>query len=115
MGQGYHIVVFAARPVGGSPLPQPGEVIAMDYFGAGSLPPLLWGQRQRIEDALAGVTGVVRMQEIAPDLPQLTRAEIYALRDRSGLPPADFHARFVEQFGPENQQIEVPGVTSPEP
>ena len=115
MGQGYHIAVFAARPVGGAPLPQPGEVIAMDYFPAGSLPPLLWGQRQRIEDALAGVTGVVRMQEIAPDLPQLTRAEIYALRDRSGLPRADFYAQVMEQFGPESQQIEVPGVTCLEP
>ncbi|HZG69425.1 MAG TPA: NUDIX domain-containing protein, partial [Herpetosiphonaceae bacterium] len=115
MGQGYHIVVFAAWPVGGSPLPQPGEVIAMDYFGAGALPPLLWGQRQRIEDALAGVTGVVRMQEIPHDLAQHTREEVYAMRDHFGLPRAEFYAQVMEQFGPETQQIEVPGVTRLEP
>ena len=115
MGQGYHIVVFVARPVGGSPLPQPGEVIAMDYFPAGALPPLLWGQRQRIEDAFASVTGVARMQEIPHDLAQLTREDVFGMRDRSGLPRAKFYAQVMEQFGPENQQIEVPGVTRLEP
>ena len=115
MGQGYHIAVFAARPVGGSPLPQPGEVIAIDYFRAGSLPSLLWGQRQRIEDALAGMTGVVRMQDIPRGLAQLTREDMFGMRDRSGLPRAEFYAQVMEQFGPENQQIEVPGATRLEP
>jgi ADP-ribose pyrophosphatase YjhB (NUDIX family) len=114
MGRGYHIAVFAATRAGGVVQPQPGEVIAVQYFDPGDLPLLLWGQRQRIEDAVAGLVGVVRVQEIDPRLPQMTRDEIYAMRDQSGLPPVEFYTQHVEQYGPEDQRIEVPGMPRPE-
>lgn len=114
MGKGQHIAVFTATPVGGVLQPQPGEVIAIDYFDVDDMPLLLWGQRQRIEDAIAGLTGVVRVQQIAPELPQLTRREIYDMLERSGLSPIDFYTQHIRQYGPEDQRIEVPGVRGTE-
>ena len=114
MGRGYHVAVFSAVVVGGKLLPQPGEVVDIQYFDADALPFLLWGQRQRIEDAIAGVTGIVRAQEIGPEVPQLSRDEIYAMRDRSGLSPVEFYRQHIERLGPEDQRIEVPGIAGPE-
>jgi ADP-ribose pyrophosphatase YjhB (NUDIX family) len=57
---GAHVVVFAARPLGGSVQPQAGEVVAARYFDPDALPePLLGWHRQRIRDALNGVGGSV--------------------------------------------------------
>ena len=112
MGRGYHVVLFAARPVRGALLPQPGEVIDVRYFDPEQLPDmLLWGQRQRIVDALGGIGGsVVRAQEVAlPFGETMTRQAIYEMRDRSGLSRAQFYRQSVEQLGPEDQQIEVGG------
>lgn len=114
MGKGQHIAVFSATQASGMLQPQPGEVIALDFFDTDAMPMLLWGQRQRIEDAVAGLTGVVRVQQIAPGLPQPTRHEIYDLRDHSGLSPIEFYKMYSEQYGPEDQQIEVPGVIEKE-
>jgi ADP-ribose pyrophosphatase YjhB (NUDIX family) len=114
MGMGQHIAVFTATQVGGMLQPQPGEVIALDFFDTDDMPMLLWGQKQRIEDAIAGLTGVVRVQQIAPGLPQPTRREIYDLRDRSGFSRIEFYKLYSEQYGPEDQQIEVPGVSRSE-
>lgn len=110
MGKGQHIAVFSATPAGGVLQPQPGEVVALDFFDTDDMPVLLWGQQQRIEDAIAGITGVVRVQQIAPGLPQPTRQEMYDLRDRSGLSRIAFYTHYSAQYGPEDQQIEVAGV-----
>lgn len=109
MGKGYHVAVFVARPVGGELRPQPGEVIDLGYFDVGELPYLLWGQRQRIEDAVADVVGVVRNQLIPADAPQASRQEVYAMFKESGLSRIDFYTKYAEIYGPEDQQIEVEG------
>jgi ADP-ribose pyrophosphatase YjhB (NUDIX family) len=95
---GAHIVSFTARPVGGELKPDPNEVIEMDYFAPDNLPKdLLWWHKQRILDSMNGTSGVVWLQEI--DWPfdhDLSREELYARRDQSGLSRRDF---FFETLG----------------
>ncbi|MEP7187743.1 MAG: hypothetical protein ABI901_00975, partial [Roseiflexaceae bacterium] len=78
------------------------ETIDVGFFGRAQLPqPLVWWHHQPIVDALDGVIGVARV--IAGDWPfdqQLTRAEIYALRDRSGLPRQQFWMQHWAQLLP---------------
>lgn len=95
---GTHAVVFAARPVGGAWQPNPVEVLQMRYFGAGELPePLLFGHRQRILDALSGACGAVWVQPAYWPLPMdITREEMYARRDASGLGRRQY---YLAQFG----------------
>jgi hypothetical protein len=58
---GYHpAALFAAARRGGLLLVDPEEVVEAEWFAADQLPAeLLWGQRDRIFDALAGVGGSV--------------------------------------------------------
>lgn len=93
-----HVVVFAAQTVGGELRLDPAEAVAAGWFAHDSLPaPLLLGQRERIEDAVAGRRGVARSTELRS--PFASRAEAYRLRDASGLPRAEF---YVSRFGPED-------------
>lgn len=89
-----HIVSFLAEPIGGEIDPDPHEVIEIGYFGPEELPAdlLVWN-RQRILDAFDGVGGgVAWSQEIASPFPEkLPRAELYRLRDESGLSRRDFY------------------------
>jgi 8-oxo-dGTP diphosphatase len=56
--KGEHVVVFAARPIGGTPTPQETEVVEMGYFAPNQLPrELAWWQRFYITDALRGIGG----------------------------------------------------------
>jgi ADP-ribose pyrophosphatase YjhB (NUDIX family) len=94
-----YTALFAARPVGGAPKLQQGETIAVEWFPFGEIPaPLSVGQARRIRDAIDGATGLVVWQEIrSPSLPdQITKQELYALRDRSGLPRQQF---YLKMFG----------------
>ena len=93
-----HLAVFAARPSGGSIRLQADEVIAADYFAPDHLPqPLFWGHRQRILDAFAGRRGLARTQQLPWPFPtDLTRQELYRLRDESGLSRREF---FIKHFG----------------
>ena len=94
-----YTALFAARPVGGEPRLQRGETIAVAWFPFGEIPtPLSVGQARRIRDAIEGGTGLVVHQEIrSPSLPdQITKEELYALRDRSGLPRQAF---YLQMFG----------------
>ena len=91
--------LFAARPVGGAPRLQPGETIAVEWYPFDKIPaPLSVGQARRIRDAIEGAAGLVVLQEIrSPWLPdQITKKELYALRDRSGLPRRAF---YLQMFG----------------
>ena len=95
-----HIVLFTARPVGGEIRCQEGETIAVEWFPFDQIPsPLSIGHKKRIEDALAGKSGVVVLQEI--NLPafsgNLSRNELMELRDKSGLPRQEFYAQLIEQ------------------
>jgi ADP-ribose pyrophosphatase YjhB (NUDIX family) len=106
---GRHVVLFAARPVGGEPAPQPGEVIEMRYCLPGEIPEaLLVGQRQRIDDALDGAGGLAWRMEYTWPFPGLSRQEVYALRDRSGLSRQEFYQHYF-RLGPAADQLEVGG------
>jgi ADP-ribose pyrophosphatase YjhB (NUDIX family) len=96
---GHHFALFAAEPVDGLLRLAAGETLDAGFFERAELPePLVWWHRQPIADALDGVIGAARM--IAGDWPfepHLTRQEIYALRDLSGLSRRDFFLRYFER------------------
>jgi len=112
-GSGAHIILFAAKVVGGVVRPQPGEVLEAGFFDPDNLPsPMFWWHRRPIGDALAGKGGgVVWSQNVELHLPQnvthLTRQELYALRDRGELP----YEKLVEQLcgvpKPKDEILEV--------
>ncbi|MDQ4075764.1 MAG: NUDIX domain-containing protein [Chloroflexota bacterium] len=96
---GNHIVLFAAQPIGGELHLQKGEVLAADYFNPDELPePLVWWHRQRILDALNGERGMTRSQNaIWPFQHPMTKEELYAFRDRSGLSRQEFFLKYLSQ------------------
>ncbi len=104
--------VFAARPAGGSLRPDPREIADVGWFAGGALPDdLMWWHRQRIADALAGVTGAVWRQEGGwPFPPGFTRRDLYAARDASGLPRAAAFRQLFPDPGPDAAILETPGV-----
>jgi ADP-ribose pyrophosphatase YjhB (NUDIX family) len=102
-----HVVLFTAVPVGGELRLDPAEAVAAGWFAPDALPvPLLLGQRERIDDAVAGRRGVAR--STGRRSPFASRAEAYRLRDESGLQRAEF---YVSRFGPEDG--EPPGAALP--
>jgi ADP-ribose pyrophosphatase YjhB (NUDIX family) len=90
---GHHFALFAGEPIGGALQLAEGETIDIGFFDPRALPvPLVWWHRQPIADTLDGVVGVARM--IAGSWPfdqRLTRDEIYALREQSGLSRQEFY------------------------
>lgn len=98
-GGSHHLAVFAAKPRGGSLRLAPGETVDVAYFERAELPhPLVAWHRQPLADALDGLHGVVR--SIAYDWPfalHLTRHDIYALRDQSGLARQQFYLAYFER------------------
>jgi len=99
---GDHDILFAATPVGGALKPQASEVIDLGYFGADALPnPLLEWHRQRIFDALNGAIGLARLQDtVWPFDRDLSRRELYALRDQSGQPRQQVFLQFLQDYDP---------------
>lgn len=100
MSPGY-MVLFAARLIGGEIKCQEGETIAVEWFSFDEIPsPLSAGHKRRIEDAIAGRSGVVVLQEISvPTLPEkVTRKELLELRDRSGLSRQEFYLQLAEEM-----------------
>lgn len=100
-GTGLHIALFAARPVGGQLQAQASEVIDIGFFAPTELPTaMLWHHHQLVNDALAGHSGIVRSNMVIGPLggQRLTRDEIYARRDQSGLARAEFYQRFLVPF-----------------
>ncbi len=94
-----YMVLFAAKPVGGEIKCQEGETIAVEWFAFDQLPgPLSLGHKRRIEDAIAGASGLAVVQEIKlPAKPgTITPREYYELRDRSGLSRQEFYLQMVE-------------------
>ncbi len=83
-----HLILFTAKPIAGSLSLQAEEVLAADYFSPNALPELLlWGHQQRIADTFDKTpAAVTRTQTITwPFSSNLTRKELYGLRDQSGL------------------------------
>lgn len=106
---GLHVPVFAAEIVGGELHCQAGEVLEAGFFGPDELPAdMLVGHRQRSLDALQGVRGTIWMFDTEWDFPPgITRKEIYARCQASGLPPAEYYHRFVGKSGKRGAVREV--------
>jgi ADP-ribose pyrophosphatase YjhB (NUDIX family) len=105
-----HIALFAAQIVGGELKGDPNEVIEIAYFGADEIPDaLLVTHRRRILDAFSGVGGgVVWLQDVEyPFNPDLTRADIYRLRDESGLSRRDFYYETLGKMNKVNETLEL--------
>ena len=109
-GGGNHTVVFAARPIGGDLVPQPEEVIDVDYFDPNSLPePFAWWDRRRIDDALSGVQGIACVQDRVWTLkPDITFDEMTEKRNSEGLTRSQFYEKYGSTIGDRGEQIEVP-------
>lgn len=118
LGVGTHIAVFAARPIGGTLRRQPDEVHDLGFFALDALPEhMMVGQRQRILDAWSGVGGSVVMarDDVWPFDPSLSRAELYALRDASGLSRRDYYLRHVwDVIAVGDERVEVAGIVQRE-
>ena len=94
-----YMILFAAKPVGGAIQCQEGETIAVEWFAFDEIPgPLSIGHKRRIQDAIAGISGAVVLQEIKlPNLPnKIGRKEMYELRDRSGLSRPAFYLQMID-------------------
>ena len=98
---GIHVVLFEAQLVAGTLTPDPVEVVDLGWFALDALPaPLLVGQHQRIEDALAGRRGVVRSSGIRS--PFASREEAYRRRDESDLTRPAFYEALVATLDDED-------------
>lgn len=94
-----HIILFAAKPIGGEIQCQPGETIAVEWFPFDQIPsPLSVGHKRRIEDVINGAGGGVCItQEMTlPNFPQVSRQELYDLRDQSGLSRQEFYLQMLD-------------------
>ena len=82
-------------------------MLELRYFSPDEIPSaLLSGHGQRIRDAFSGACGLAR-SHITPspfDQP-LTRQELYAMRDQSGLCKAEFYTRHFALPGDEPLEI----------
>jgi len=93
----YHVCVFVGSITGGTLNIQPSEVLEARFFAFSDLPSdMLLGQRHRILDAINGVGGGVAKTE---DFPwpfgaNISRREIYKLKEESGLSPLEFYSRY---------------------
>lgn len=107
-GRGLHSILFAARPVSGTFAPDPHEIIDIGYFAPTALPePFSAVHRRLVADALAGVGGgVARSTDWAMPV-GLSRAELYALRDQSGLARDEFLQHYLDQMGELSEVLEV--------
>jgi ADP-ribose pyrophosphatase YjhB (NUDIX family) len=107
---GMHVVLFAARPVGGALKVQESEVLRAGYFRLSEIPAaLVFGHRQRIEDAFAGEGGGPAWLQDGdwPFEAGLTRQELYERQARSGLSKREFYQRYVGRTGPGGEVREV--------
>lgn len=109
---GNHQVTFAAVPVGGALRPAAHEVVEADFFDVHALPAdVAWWHREQIVDVVQGVGGsVVRSQgQVWPFERSLTRPELYALRDGSGLSRRAFYARYLDRDDAQPMSLDVAG------
>ncbi len=91
------IVLFVGEVIGGALKAQDGEVVDMAYFPIDDIPDnLLWGHRQRIQDALDGIGGSSVWRQQVPYDEVENRQELYDLVAESGLTGEEF---YVQHFG----------------
>jgi ADP-ribose pyrophosphatase YjhB (NUDIX family) len=110
-GAGMHIASFVARTIGGALKADPNEVIEIGYFAPDEIPEdLLWWHKQRIADAFNGIGGgVVWAQTVNyPFDRDISRAEMYRLRDESGLSRRDYYFETLGKMTNAQEMLEVP-------
>ena len=91
------IVVFVGEPIGGELTAQEGEVVDMACFPFDEIPGnLLFGHRQRIQDALDGIGGSAVWRQHIPFDDVDNRQELYQIVEDSGLSGDAFYE---EHFG----------------
>lgn len=107
-----HLFLFAAHVIGGTLTPDPREVLEAHFFPFNALPqPLLFGNAYKIADAVGGVIGCVKTERVLiPDAPQISRAELYAQRDQSGVSRREFYLRSIPPLNALTVATEVAGV-----
>ena len=106
----FHSALFTAKQTGGQLQTQPGETIALDYFGKDNLPkPILSQHHQRIEDAMNNVgSGVAWKQTITTTIARVkNRQELYEMRDKSDLSRVEFYQQAFKPLRPEDEILEV--------
>jgi ADP-ribose pyrophosphatase YjhB (NUDIX family) len=106
-----HAALFVAKPIGGEIKCQEGETTAVEWFAFDEIPsPLSFGQRKKIEDAIAGISGTAVLHEISvPTFPEkITRKDLIELRDKSGLSRQEFYLQMIEQ-AEVKENVEVRG------
>lgn len=98
----WHVASFAAAVVGGELQTQLGEVLDLRFFPLEALPEdMFWWHRQQIEDFQAGLGGSgVSRQEVMSRPGAANRAELYAMRDQSGLTRREFYHWYYHSDGP---------------
>lgn len=107
-----HSILFHAKPIGGELRTQIGETTEVRYFNPNEIPnELLYGQRQRILDALSDMkNSVARLQKLSsPDTQIKSRQDVYRLRDRSGLQRQQFYLNYIEHCHSDEDILEVGG------
>ena len=108
---GDHDILFLAKPVSGLLTPAVGEVVAVDYFDPDNLPePLLAWHRQRIIDALNGVSGVVCLQDTPWPFPEgLSFQELSRLQDQMGVSKQEALLMHFTTYDSSGDSVEVDG------
>ncbi len=107
---GDHCVLFAARPLTHTIAIQPEEVIEAGFFLSSELPePLAWWVKKRINDALDGVTGNVRLQDAVWPFEE---EENWGKRlEESSIPSSALYAEYFSVIGPRGDVVEVLGAS----
>lgn len=109
LGLDTHVALFSAKVIGGELKPQTNETLDARFFHPDELPNnLLWDHRSRILDAVNGASGSIqRVQEFSHSLPELvtSRADLYRLRDQSGLSRSEFFAKYLNNPGKESVEV----------
>jgi ADP-ribose pyrophosphatase YjhB (NUDIX family) len=112
----YHVFVFTAEITGGILTPQPEEALELQFFALDALPDgMLVGQRHRILDAAQNHSeALVVVEQPEWSLPPLSRAEIYRMRDDSGLGRREFYERHYPPLHADKIIQQVPAKSDPD-
>jgi ADP-ribose pyrophosphatase YjhB (NUDIX family) len=104
-----HNAVFAAEIIGGELKRNTDETVDAQFFALTQLPKeIAWWHEQRIHDAMNGIGGsAVWTQDLISPFNDLSRSEIYTLRDQSNLSHADFFMQTMERG---KEMADIPGM-----